>query len=105
LVGTGRFSCETINSRVICSLYSALDPPDSITIGEFWYNEKYGRLPLDKSRNPFTCGISNKTYTNAEMKERSELLARSLAKRMGWRANEDTPWDKVVGVFAFNSVS
>ncbi|KAI0130164.1 hypothetical protein BJ170DRAFT_618939 [Xylariales sp. AK1849] len=80
------------------------DPPDSITIGEFWSNEKYGRFPVDKSRNPFTCGITGKTYSTVEMKERFELLARSLAKRLGWRANEETPWDKIVGVYAFNSI-
>ncbi|ORY67429.1 uncharacterized protein BCR38DRAFT_456204 [Pseudomassariella vexata] len=80
------------------------DPPDSITIGEFWADERYGRCPHDKSRNPFTCGITGKTYTSREMKERYELLARSLGKRMGWRANEDTPWDKVIGIFSFNSI-
>ncbi|KAI1076956.1 acetyl-CoA synthetase-like protein [Whalleya microplaca] len=80
------------------------DPPDSIPIHEFWGNERYGRLPLDKSRNPFTCGLTGKTYTTAQMIERYELLARSLAKRMGWRVSEDTPWDKVVGVFSFNSI-
>ncbi|KAM0816669.1 hypothetical protein AB5N19_02471 [Seiridium cardinale] len=80
------------------------DPPDSITIGEFWSNEKYGRLSLDKSQTPFTCGVSGKSCSNAQMKERSELLARGLAKRLGWRANEETHWDKVVGVFSFNSI-
>ncbi|KAK6952084.1 hypothetical protein Daesc_006613 [Daldinia eschscholtzii] len=38
------------------------------------------------------------------MTERYELLARSLAKRMGWRPNEETPWDKVVSVFSLNSI-
>ncbi|KAK6189628.1 GAL4 enhancer protein [Pestalotiopsis sp. IQ-011] len=80
------------------------DPPDSIPIGEFWGNERYGRLPWEKSRTPFTCGVSGKSYSNSEMKQRSELLARSLSKRMGWRANEETHWDKVVGVFSFNSI-
>ncbi|RYP82186.1 hypothetical protein DL769_001736 [Monosporascus sp. CRB-8-3] len=80
------------------------DPPDSIPLHEFWGNERYGRQPFDKSRNPFTCGLTGKTYTNAEMVERLELLARSLAKHMRWRPNEDTPWDKVVGLYSFNSV-
>ncbi|KAH8662127.1 hypothetical protein BX600DRAFT_382106 [Xylariales sp. PMI_506] len=80
------------------------DPPDSITLAEFWADEKYGRHPLDKSRIPFTCGVTGKTYSNDEMKERHELLARALAKRLGWRTNEDTPWDKVIGIFAFNSI-
>lgn len=81
------------------------DPPASITIGEFWANERYGRMPYDKSRTPFTCGVSGKSYSNAQMKERYELLARALSKRLGWRPNEETHWDKVVGVFAYNSVS
>lgn len=80
------------------------DPPDSIAIHEFWGDEKYGRQPFDKSRNPFTCGVTGKTYTCAEVKERYQLLARSLSKRLGWRPNEETPWDKVVGVFSFNSI-
>ncbi|KAI1343576.1 acetyl-CoA synthetase-like protein [Xylariaceae sp. FL0016] len=80
------------------------EPPDSIPIYEFWGNEKYGRLPFDKSRNPFTCGLTGKTYTNAEMLERMELLARSLAKRLGWRPNEDTAWDKIVGLYSLNSI-
>ncbi|CAJ2503683.1 Uu.00g110770.m01.CDS01 [Anthostomella pinea] len=81
------------------------DPPDSIPLHEFWGNEKYGRVPWDKSHNPFTCGLTGKTYTTAEMLERMELLARSLAKRLGWRTNEDTPWDKVVGVYSFNTTT
>lgn len=82
----------------------AADPPDSIIVGEFWGNERYGRLPHDKSHIPFTCGATGKAYTAAEMRERYELLARSLAKRTGWSPNEETPWDKVVGIFAYNSV-
>ncbi|KAI5925713.1 hypothetical protein F4810DRAFT_717391 [Camillea tinctor] len=80
------------------------DPPDSIPIYEFWRDEKYGRLSLDKSRNPFTCGLTGQTYTNAEMSERLELLARSFAKRLGWHPAEDTPWDKVMCIFSFNSI-
>ncbi|KAI1454058.1 acetyl-CoA synthetase-like protein [Annulohypoxylon moriforme] len=80
------------------------DPPDSIPLHEFWSSERYGRQPLARSRNPYTCGVTGKTYTATEMTERYQLLARSLAKRMGWRANEETPWDKVVGLFSFNSI-
>ncbi|KAI2605084.1 acetyl-CoA synthetase-like protein [Hypoxylon fragiforme] len=80
------------------------DPPDSIPLHEFWSDERYGRQSLAKSRNPYTCGITGKTYSAAEMTARYQLLARSLAKRMGWRANEETPWDKVVGVFSLNSI-
>ncbi|KAH9889197.1 acetyl-CoA synthetase-like protein [Xylariomycetidae sp. FL2044] len=80
------------------------DPPESIPAFEFLGSERYGRKPFDKSHNPFTCGLTGKTFSNAEFIERYELMARSLAKRMGWRANEETPWDKVVGIFSVNSI-
>ncbi|KAI1350627.1 hypothetical protein F5Y01DRAFT_147180 [Xylaria sp. FL0043] len=80
------------------------DPPDSIPIHEFIGQEKYGRHPFARSQNPFTCGLTGKTYTHAEFRERQDLLARSLSKRMGWQPNEDTPWDKVIALYSFNTI-
>ncbi|TVY80572.1 Acyl-CoA ligase easD [Lachnellula suecica] len=80
------------------------DPPDSIPISEFMLDEKHGRCALKSSRNPFTCGISGKTYTAAEQVDRVELLARALAKEFGWGPNEGTEWDKVIGIFSFNTI-
>ncbi|KAK4250996.1 hypothetical protein C7999DRAFT_28588 [Corynascus novoguineensis] len=80
------------------------DPPDSVTIGDFMKNEIYGRHPISKSRNPFTCGLTGKTYTVAESHRRSDLLAKALSKIMGWEPNADSPWDKVVAVFSFNTI-
>ncbi|KAI1433280.1 hypothetical protein GGR50DRAFT_515723 [Xylaria sp. CBS 124048] len=80
------------------------DPPDSIPLFEFIGSERYGRQPLATSQDPFTCGLTGKTYTMAEMRERQELMARSLSKRLGWRPNEDTPWDKVIALFSFNTI-
>jgi hypothetical protein len=81
------------------------DPPDSIPIAEFMRNEKYGRHPLAKSRNPFTCGLTGRTYSAAEFFHRSEALAKSLSERMSWNPNEGTAWDKVIGIFSLNTVS
>ncbi|KAL2161355.1 hypothetical protein VTH06DRAFT_8577 [Thermothelomyces fergusii] len=80
------------------------DPPDSITIGEFMRDEKYGRRPFSKSRNPFTCGLTGKTYTVAESHQRSDEIAKALSKIMGWQPNADSPWDKVIAVFSFNTI-
>lgn len=80
------------------------DPPDSIPISEFMTTEKYGRHPIAKSRNPFTCGLTGKTYTLGETIERREQLARSIGKRLGWLPNEETEWDKVACMFSFNTV-
>ncbi|KAK4042127.1 hypothetical protein C8A01DRAFT_44783 [Parachaetomium inaequale] len=80
------------------------DPPDSITIGDFMKSEIYGRCPISKSRNPFTCGLTGKTYTVSESHQRSELIAKALSKIMGWEPNADLPWDKVIAVFSFNTI-
>jgi len=80
------------------------EPPDSIPISEFMLEDKYCRQPIDKSRPFFTCGISGKAISGAEVKERVDFLARGLAKELGWRPNEGSEWDKVCGVFSFNTV-
>src|ERR1700709_51042 len=64
----------------------------------------YGRCPLKKSRNPFTCGISGRTYTAVEMVDRVEHLSQALSKEFGWHPNKGTEWDKVIGIFALNTV-
>jgi hypothetical protein len=81
-----------------------LDPPDSITIAEFVNNENYGRYPIARARNPFTCGLSGKTYTTEEVLHREDSIARALAERLGYSLNEGTEWDRVVGVFSLNTV-
>jgi hypothetical protein len=76
-----------------------------VTIGEFMFNERFGRCPLSRSRNPFTCGITGKTYSSAEVSQRTDFIARALAKVTGWQPNEGTCWEKVIGVYSFNTVS
>ena len=68
-------------------------------------NDIYGRQPpLAKARNPFTCGLTGRTYTRPQMTERVDFLARALGKRTGWKPNEGTAWDKVACVFSLNTV-
>ncbi|TVY37545.1 Acyl-CoA ligase, partial [Lachnellula subtilissima] len=98
----GAYTCPKVQEMMLTS--DNLDPPDSIPISEFMLDEKHGRWPLKSSRNPFTCGISGRTYTAAEQVDRVELLARSLSKVLGWQPNKGTEWDKVVAIFALNTV-
>ncbi|KLP12984.1 putative phenylacetyl-CoA ligase [Fusarium fujikuroi] len=81
-----------------------IDPPDSIPIAEFMKNEAYGRQPIAKSRHPFTCGITGRSYSSPELFERSESFARALAKRLQWQPNEGMPWDKVLAIFSLNTI-
>lgn len=78
--------------------------PDSIPICDFMLQEHYGRFPLGYSHAPFICGVSGKSYSALEVKERVEYLARGLAKEMGWAPNQGSEWDKVVAVFSVNTV-
>ncbi|KAJ5272617.1 Acyl-CoA ligase inpC [Penicillium angulare] len=78
--------------------------PDDIPISEFMLNEKYGRLSHDKSSDPFTCGLSGKSYTSQQVVERVDHIARGLAKEFGWSPNKGTEWDKTLAVFSLNSI-
>lgn len=80
------------------------DPPDSIPIPEFIFNESYGRCVLDQSKNPYTCGLSGRTYSIREMIQRIDHLARALSKELEWKPNKGSEWDKVLGIFALNTV-
>ncbi|KAJ4259697.1 hypothetical protein NW762_007628 [Fusarium torreyae] len=80
------------------------DPPDSCTIPEFVFTENYARKPFSRSRNPYTCGITGKTYTTAEVIQRQELLARALSKQLGWDIHEGTEWDRVLALYSLNTI-
>ncbi|WZH48780.1 Putative phenylacetyl ligase [Fusarium acuminatum] len=80
------------------------DPPDSVAIPDFVYSEDYARKPFSRSRNPYTCGISGKTYSNDEVLKRQHLLARALGKRLGYNAAEGTEWDRVVALYSVNTI-
>lgn len=81
------------------------DVPDSITLEQFVNDERYGRHPFGRSRNPYTCGITGKTFTCEEVKQRTDLLARAISQRLGFLPNEETEWHKVVCVYSVNTVS
>jgi ribosome assembly protein SQT1 len=79
--------------------------PDTISLNDFMFDERYGRYSLEKSRAPFTCGISGKAPSAVDLKGQVEDIAKGLSKELGWLPNEGTEWDKVAGMFSFNTVS
>ncbi|CAG9939606.1 unnamed protein product [Clonostachys rosea f. rosea IK726] len=85
-------------------LFIEADPPDTVTIGEFMANEKYGRTPIAQSRNPYTCGITGKTYSAAEVIVREDHLARALSKELNFHPRERTEWDKIVCLYSVNTI-
>lgn len=82
------------------------DPPDSIPIHEFLFSngDKYGRYPIADSLPPFTCGITGKSHSAADVKDRIEWLSAALASDLGFDVNNGSEFDKVIGLFSFNTV-
>ena len=78
--------------------------PDSVPICDFILDEQHGRRPLSESWDPYICGLSGTRITAKQQKERVDHLARALANEFGWKVNEGSEHDKVVGVFALNTV-
>ena len=81
------------------------EPPDTVSLPEFVFENKHDRFPIEKSRPLFTCGLSGRSYSPAESRYRVSALARGLSKEFGWKPNEKSEWDKVACVFAVNTVS
>lgn len=79
--------------------------PDTVPLCGFMLDEQYGRRPFSESWDPYTCGLSGRTITASQQKERVEKLSRALAKELGWGVNRGSEYEKVVGVFALNTVS
>jgi hypothetical protein len=79
--------------------------PDNIPISEFMLTDANGRYPLSKARHPFTCGLTGKTYSALEVKDRVEYMSRGLAKLLNWEPNGGSEWDKTLVIFSLNTVS
>lgn len=78
--------------------------PDTVPTYEFMFDEKHGRTSIATSKDPYTCGLTGRSISAQDQKERYDYLARGLAKELGWKVNEGSEYDKVVGVFALNTV-
>ncbi|KAL4920704.1 hypothetical protein BDW62DRAFT_176072 [Aspergillus aurantiobrunneus] len=87
------------------SVAGTLPPiPDNIPISEFMLTEGNGRYPLSKARHPYTCGLTGKTYSTLEVKDRVEYLSRALAQLLNWEPNRGSEWDKTLAVFSLNTI-
>ncbi|GAO14840.1 uncharacterized protein UV8b_04079 [Ustilaginoidea virens] len=78
--------------------------PDSITVEEFINNPRYGRYPVAESRHPYTCGITGLSRSVAQVAQRTDLLARAIAKQLGFHPHRGTEWDRVVCLYSVNTI-
>lgn len=77
--------------------------PD-VPLHKFMFEEKYGRASFNSSLPPFVCSVTGRSISARDLVQRVELLARSLAAELGWSVNEGSEYDKVISVFAMNTV-
>ncbi|TPX08638.1 uncharacterized protein E0L32_009827 [Thyridium curvatum] len=83
---------------------SPVEVPDSCSIEDFIFDEKYGRHCIQKSLSPFTCGITGKSRTISEVRHFVSDLAKGLAKRLGWVVPPENQWERVASMFSQNSI-
>ncbi|EMT73792.1 Putative 4-coumarate--CoA ligase 3 [Fusarium odoratissimum] len=72
-----------------------IDIPDSISVADFINTEKAGRESFEKSKRPYTCGVTGKSRTAEEVAQRVDFLARGLAKTVGFDPHDGTAWDRI----------
>ncbi|KAG5290258.1 phenylacetyl-CoA ligase [Histoplasma ohiense] len=78
--------------------------PDSLTVEKFVFDDGYRPRPIDESSNPFTCGLSGRTYTAREVRQRVDWLARSLSQQFQWESAKGSEWEKIVGLHSLNTI-
>ena len=91
-------------SLMVMQLTQATDPPDSISLDQFIFSDQYGRKSKARSKHPYQCDRTGRSYTISELEQRVDHLARALSKRLNITPNEGTEWDKVIAVFSVNTV-
>jgi hypothetical protein len=92
------------NPRLDASNLTKADIPDSISVADFINTDKAGRKAFSGSKSPYTCGVTGKSRSAAEVAQRVDFLARGLAKNVGFDPHDGTAWDRVVAVYALNTV-
>lgn len=80
-------------------------PSRTMSLPQFMYEDYHGRKLKHASRPPFTCGATGRSYSAVEVAQRVDYLSRSLAAAVGFDTEEGTEWERVVGIFSYNSVS
>ncbi|UPK95250.1 hypothetical protein LCI18_006185 [Fusarium solani-melongenae] len=80
------------------------EPPDDVPISRFILEDQWGRQPAATSRPMYTCGVTGRSLSVADVGEQIEAVAAALGHVLSWLPNEGNEWDKAVAVFSHNSV-
>lgn len=78
--------------------------PDTVLVGDFVTQRNHNLYDWSDDKATLICAISNKTYDMKTIKQRISRLSRSLSKELDWSSNAGSPWNKVIGIFSYNTV-
>ncbi|KAL4928071.1 uncharacterized protein BDV17DRAFT_298800 [Aspergillus undulatus] len=79
--------------------------PDSSPIYDFLVQRDNRHLyNWTEGSQTLACAHSGRSYTLNDIQSRVDALSRSLSHELGWSPNEGSPWDKVIGIFSFNTI-
>jgi hypothetical protein len=79
--------------------------PDSVLVGDFVTKRDHNLYDWSDEKPTTICALSGGSYNMREIRDRVSSLSQSLSKDLGWLPNQGSPWDKVVGICSFNTVS
>ena len=79
--------------------------PDNKLAGDFVVERKHDLYKWSNDTPTVVCALSGKSYTMNDVKDRVTNLSKGLSQRLGWSPNKDSPWNKVVGILSYNTVS
>lgn len=80
------------------------DIPDNVPLPDFMFDENHGRNAALDSKHPFVCGLSGRSYSVNETRDRIDFIARAIKEEFGWAPGEGTEWEKALGIFSLNTV-
>jgi len=83
------------------------EPPSNTLVADFLFTQLWpGTGPTQDGAvsGMLVCAVTGASWSMPKIRDRVDLLARSLCKRLDWQPNIGSPWNKVVGIFSVNTV-
>ncbi|KAK5988825.1 Fatty-acyl-AMP ligase ecdI [Cladobotryum mycophilum] len=78
--------------------------PENTLLGDFVFNASWPSLPDAVPNGKLVCASSGTTLSLQAIRERVDLLSRSLCHQLNWQPDKGKSWEKVIGVFSMNAI-
>ncbi|KAM3067693.1 hypothetical protein ACMFMG_011433 [Clarireedia jacksonii] len=78
--------------------------PDSTLVGDFISQRNHDLYNWSDEKPTMIDALSGIQYNMREIRDRVTALSKCLGKELGWEPNKGSPWDKVVGIYSYNTI-